>query len=675
MFCFPHKKLSLLSPLPMVTKRFCVVLFLWFGLAFTSSAQIDDDGMLSHSDVLAAGVKIHYESYLQQVAQQFEGKDRSPQQFSRWPDFLAQANDEAAKQAINFAQEYDVRVAETWEFLDYQLAYAHIRGTSDEDVKQKLLETLTLARMIDQSLDIYWNGIIAARYGEQIRIQQARINKLLRDSRLSNVVNSLLPEEEKQLLRISNDIITILRYFQASRTRLNQLIAQRQNYKLKATKIGIPVNFYDGIQLDQSIFRTFTPFENVSEDAIEFISEQRAYGEITRLFPSVQFALFGSQFSRRNIVRWHNYSSQLGWNLSNVFYAYPLLRTGLTREHARASAMVLVSRNRVAMIEYQQNLANFEAALVQYNNALWSQSNIGIYDVGSIETIAAEVKKILAAVDSSNAFARLQQSYYRLLLGGGYIQLNNINPRNDERSLANLFEIGIQRSLNADAVELDNQLERGLFAEYSDNPSLLRIFQAWQQSLALLFSTNNGTKRVAAENTLPYLQNDTRLSNQDATVNDLLGVADDLPEYRSSFTDEEIAQIRGTDALTQASSTNKETLAVIEKIAESVNKTSETVEQTAQTTVIIQQRLDDIDAKVDDIDAKVEAVEQKSNEIEKRSSEIEKKSSSIEQLIEEAPYKIKGVTEEPVLLVPANPDANKSEESYDFGDFGNFKNE
>ncbi|MCH9844925.1 MAG: hypothetical protein K0U39_05405 [Alphaproteobacteria bacterium] len=650
-----NKKLSLSSPLSLVAKRFCVVLFLWCGLAFTSSAQIDDDGVLSYSDVLAAGVKIHYQSYLQQVTQQFDDKDRNPQQFSRWPEFLAQANDEAAKQAINFAQTYDVRVAETWEFLDYQLAYAHIRGTSDLDAQQKLLETLTLARIIDQSLDIYWNGVIAARYGEQIRIQQARINKLLRDSRLSNVVNSLLPEEEKQLLRISNDIVSILRYFQASRNRLNQLIAQRQNYKLKAAKIGIPVNYYDGIQLDQSAFRTFSPFENVSEDAIEFISEQRAYGEITRLFPSVQFALFGSQFSRRNIVRWHNYSSQLGWNLSNVFYSYPLLRSGLTREHVRSSAMVLVSRNRVALIEYQQNLSNFETALVQYNNALWSQSNIGIYDVNSIDTIAAEVKKILAAVDSSNAFARLQQSYYRLLLGGGYVQLDNINPNNDERSLANLFEIGIQRSLNADAVELDNQLERGLFAEYSDNPNLLRIFQAWQQSLALLFATNNGSKRVAAENTLPYLQNDTRLSNQDTTPNDLLGVADGLPEYRSSFTDEEIAQIRGTDVLTKAANTNQATLDAIEKIAEAVDKTNQAVERTEQSTAEIQERLNQIGDKVD---------------------VVEEKNSAIEKLIEDAPYKIKGVSEEPVLLVPSNPeDSNESDEKHDFGDFGNFNNQ
>ncbi len=657
MFCFSHKKLSLSSPLSLVAKRFCVVLFLWCGLAFTSSAQIDDDGVLSYSDVLAAGVKTHYQSYLMEVIQQFEGKDRSPQQFSRWPEFLAQTNDEIAKQAINFAQTYDVRVAETWEFLDYQLAYAHIRGTSDPTKKQKLLETLALSRIIDQSLEIYWNGVIAARYGAQIRIQQARINKLLRDSRLSNVVNSLLPEEEKQLLRISNDIVTILRYFQASRNRLNLLIAQRQNYRLKANKIGIPVNYYDGIQLDQSVFRTFSPFENVSEDAVELISEQRAYGEITRLFPSVQFALFSSQFSRRNIVRWHNYSSQLGWNLSNVFHAYPLLRTGLTREHARASAMVLVSRNRVALIEYQQNLSNFEAALVQYNNALWSQSNIGIYDVGSIDTIAAEVKKILTAVDSSNAFARLQQSYYRLLLGGGYIQLDNINPSNDERSLANLFESGIQRSLNADAVELDGQLERGLFAEYSDNPGLLRIFQAWQQSLALLFATEDGTRRVAAENTLPYLQNDTGLGRQDATPSDLLGVADDLPAYRSSFTDEDIREIRGTDILTEATTANQETLKAIEKIAKTVESTNQAIEKTVETTNIIQRRLDEIGAKVD-------VVEQKNNDI--------------EEMIEEAPYKIKGVTEEPVLLVPTDPDAinqNGSDESFDFGDFGNFKNQ
>ena len=463
MSCLYHKKSSPLASLSVMVKSLCMAILLSFGLMLSASAQkIDDDGVLSYSDVLAAGVKIHYQSYLQQVTKQFDGKDRAPQQFSRWPEFLAQANDEEAKQAVNFAQTYDVRVADTWEFLDYQLAYAHLRGTSDLDARQNLLEILALSRMIDQSLDIYWNGVIAARYGEQIRIQQARINKLLRASRLSNIVNSLLPEEEKQLLRINNDIVTILRYFQASRNRLNQLIAQRQNYKLQAAKIGIPVNYYDGIQLDQSAFRTFAPFENVAEDAAEFTSEQRAYGEITRLFPSVQFALFGNQFSRRNIVRWHNYSSQLGWNLSNVFHAYPLLRNGLTREHARSAAMVLVSRNRVALIEYQQNLANFEAALVQYNNAVWSQSNIGVYDVGSIDTIAAEVKKILAAVDSSNAFARLQQSYYRLLLSGGYVQLDNINPNNDERSLANLFEIGIQRSLNADAVELDNQLERGL---------------------------------------------------------------------------------------------------------------------------------------------------------------------------------------------------------------------
>ncbi len=654
MSCLYHKKSSPIASLLSGATKLCMPVLLSFGLTFSASAQIDDDGVLSYSDVLAAGVKIHYQSYLQQVTQQFESKDRSPQQFSRWPEFLAQANDEAAKQAINFAQTYDVRVADTWEFLDYQLAYAHLRGTSDLGAQQNLLETLTLSRMIDQSIDIYWNGVIAARYGEQIRIQQARINKLLRASRLSNVVNSLLPEEEKQLLSISNDIVTILRYFQASRNRLNQMIAQRQNYQLKAAKIGIPVNYYDGIQLDQSAFRTFAPFENVAEDAAEFTSEQRAYGEITRLFPSVQFALFGNQFSRRNIVRWHNYSSQLGWNLSNVFHAYPLLRGGLTREHARSVAMVLVSRNRVALIEYQQNLANFEAALVQYNNAVWSQSNIGVYDVGSIDTIAAEVKKILAAVDSSSAFARLQQSYYRLLLSGGYVQLDNINPNEDERSLANLFEIGIQRSLNADAVELDNQLERGLFAEYSDNPSLLRIFQAWQQSLALLYATNNGTKRVAPENTLPYLQNDTRLSNQDATANDLLGVADGLPEYRSSFTDEEIAEIRGTDVVTKAANTNQATLDAIEEIAKAVDKINKTVERTEQSTAENQQKLDQLTEKVDVVD---------------------NKNSAIEKLIEDAPYKIKGVTEEPVLLVPIKPeDGDVSDEKHDFGDFGNFTN-
>ena len=194
-----------------------------------------------------------------------------------------------------------------------------------------------------------------------------------------------------------------------------------------------------------------------------------------------------------------------------------------------------------------------------------------------------------------------------------------------------------------------------LFAEYSDNPSLLRIFQAWQQSLALLYATNNGTKRVAPENTLPYLQNDTRLNNQDATANDLLGVADGLPEYRSSFTDEEIAEIRGTDVVTRAANTNQATLDAIEKIAETIDKTSKTVERNEQSMAEIQQKLNLVDEKAD---------------------VLEQKNSAIEKLIEDAPYKIKGVTEEPVLLVPIKPEeGDASDGKHDFGDFGNFKNQ
>ena len=366
------------------------------------------------------GFKIHYNNYLRQVAQSFEGKDRNPQLFSRWPQLVAQTIDEEARQAVsNFSDDYDVRIAETWEFLDYQLAYAHIRGTQNRTEKQKLLETLILKRMIDQSISIYWDGLIATRYGDEIRVQQARINKLLRDSRLSNVVNSLLPDEEKQLLRISNQIITILRAFQANRNRLNQFIAQRQTYDMESIDIGVPVNYYDGLQLDQASFRSFAPFKNIQDDAEDFTSEQSAYTEIARLFPSVQFVLFGNQPTRRDVVRWHNYSAQLGWNLSNVYHTYPVPRNGITREHARSSGMAIVSRNRIALIEYQQNLTSFETALVQYNNSLWAQSNTSIYGVGSIESISAEVTKILAAIDSSNAFARLQQSYFRLLLGGG----------------------------------------------------------------------------------------------------------------------------------------------------------------------------------------------------------------------------------------------------------------
>ncbi len=638
--------------------RVLVVALLGLYGANPAYAQLDDDGVLDYSDILAGGVKIHYEGYLRQVAQSFEGKDRNPQQFSRWPDFLAQAADDEVKQAINFSENFDVRVAETWEFLDYQIAYAQIRGTTRRAEKQKLLETLTLSRIIDQSIKIYWDGLIATRYGNNIRLQQARINKLLRDSRLSNVVNSLLPEEEKQLLRISNEVITILRSFQASRSRLNQFIAQRQTYRMKAANIGIPVNYYDGGQLDQSSLRSFSPFRTVTSDAEEYTTEQRAYTEISRLFPSAQFVLFGNELNRRDVVRWHNYSSQLGWNLSNVFDTYPIPRDGVTREHARASGMALVSRNRIAVIEYQQNLINFEAALIRYNNSLWAQSNTNIYDAGSIETISSEVEKILAAVDSSNAFARLQQSYYRLLLSGGYVQIDNINPRADEASLASLMEVAVQRLLNADAVELGNRIERGVLSEYSDNPIMLRILQAWQQSLSLILSTANGSKRVSPEDTLPYLQDNVNLSEDVTMADDLIDIASDLPTYGGPASAKETGKMRAGDKDAEMMMrTNAVTLEALNKISEAADKTLEAAQTASEAAT-----------------RAIEAAE-RAERLVQPSGENMMMLDETSELPEGAPDRTSGTNYKPLILVPTIPDNNnekREEADFDFGEFTEF---
>ncbi len=538
------------------------------------------ESSLSYSRILAAGIKAHYGDYLRGVAQSFEGKDRNPELYSRWPRLLLQENTEGDQNGeFAYNQDYDIRVSETWEFLDYQLAYAKMRGTIENKQKRKILAAVTMTRLIDESIDIYWKALVAERYGDAIRQEQVRINKLLRDSRLSNIVNTLLPHEKQKLLEVRNKIITTLRSLQENSNRFNQFIGSRGSNKIKALTVSLPVSYYNGEQLDQSGFRVFIPFGKVLEDANDFITQKRAYAEIERLFPSVRFDVGDAtrQVSRRDTVRWHNYSSQLGWNLSNVFKTYRVTKKGLTREHARSASMVIVARNRIALIEYQQSLANFDQALLNYNNSLWAQANLSVYDQASMENIAAQVEKIIAAVQSSYAFASLQRSYFRLLVGGGYVVVDNINPLDDEKRLKNVLESSIERLLLADSIELGNQIDRSILSEHSDSPEILRILQAWQQALALILSSAHGTKAVNVEDSLPDIKDNIQnIGLATNSADDLVSVAESLPAYQKSKKPASAVALVGTAALvSRVSMQHQENLEQIEKIGQVADQVNE----------------------------------------------------------------------------------------------------
>ena len=163
------------------------------------------------------------------------------------------------------------------------------------------------------------------------------------------------------------------------------------------------------------------------------------------------------------------------------------------------------------------------------------------------------------------------------------MQVDNINTNDDETTLANLFEVSIQRLLNSDVVELTNRVERGVLAEFSDNPTILRVLQAWQQSLALILATENGARRIVVEDTLPYLQDNVHLT-QRTMANDLVGIAGDLPEYHGGNKGEKLtsSQILGGAILTPVTRQVLEVVEGVKRASEQTNQVAASASEAAQ---------------------------------------------------------------------------------------------
>ena len=561
------------------------LMLMLLGTWFSMSLSAQERSGVSYAQITTNALKNHYGEYSRRLAQSFEGKDLSPEDYGSWPKILLQTTQKTFDgKDFTYTDEYDTRISENWSFLDYQISYARMRGIQDNRLKSKILSNLATARIIDYSIPIYWQAIAVERYGKAIEIQQERINKILRGSRLSNIVNPLLPHEERQLLDTRNKIISTLNLLEQSNKKFNQFIGYRRDINIAPLAITLPVSYYNGQQLDQAVFRSFEPFKKLQGEAKEYATEDKAYSEIGRLFPSVRFDVGENTYRtpRRDIVRWHNYGTQLGWNLSNIFKTYPINKTGMTREHARASSMAMVARNRIALVEYQQNLINFNTALLAYNNTLWAQANTSIYGDDSVESITVQVEKIIAAVRSSYAYASLQQSYFRLLMSGGYLMVDNINPADGQRKLENAIQITVQRSLIGNAIALGNRLDRSLLNEHADQPEVLKVLHAWQQTLTLVLATNHGRQRVSAETSLPRLADNAQTNGLAANTTDgLVAVAGALPRYRKPAKVSEVAA--SIERLGTSISRHRRTIEEIESLRRVVDGADSTVQDLDKT--------------------------------------------------------------------------------------------
>ncbi len=349
-------------------------------------------------------------------------RDGEPRPISETPNYSVSQPKERTVDSVEFS----------WNILDFGLSYVRAKQGADRYlIAKEKLRTVT-HNITEQVRAEYWRAVSAQRLLPEITPLMKQAEKALTDS---HYVETLQISSPIQALYYQRELLDVLRSLQSVRQSLADSKIRLAN--LMGLKPGTEFDLADANNSQVSLPSLKLSNEQMEEYALQHrpdllstyyekrISAAETRSALLKLFPSLKLSAGYFQDSNNYLLHqdWNNISTQVSWNLMNVFRISDERAVGKTRElyadeQRLATSVAVMAQVKMASLSYQQTLQSYQLAdryldvaqrikLQEGNRMKAAQSSKLDFIRESLNALLAELRRDVAYADLQNSYGRL----------------------------------------------------------------------------------------------------------------------------------------------------------------------------------------------------------------------------------------------------------------------------